>query len=505
MAGVVRPDTADAHTVSRSEVSGGTEGDGEVIDSMGSTELRTAATVSQRVNASDGASAEKRGEKDWSARPPQPGGAGQLASIKTIRNLSADAVNAPQSPSGKSPRPDLRSIRKRSREKLVDVKETERVAMVPHPLLAMSERATSEGDAEPPEIPTPSSTGSDGSAVDFEFDAPTPEEIEQYAVYLGMKPTVDGELLWIAEQAILAPPPEPWVEQVDHIGRSFFFNRESGAASWEHPLDEDYRRFFAVMKESLAQATVTVEEVEEMAEYLGIRLSSPMELPLLWVARQSVLAPLPPGWLEMADLDGAYYYHEATGEVGRQHPLDDVFRQLVHLERGKMEKRKQEHKGEVKPPDAVWMRLYDQEADALFDYNWVTREKFFATAHEGSDTSSDATSTIARSSTNNTVTSVRTSATAPDESPGLRDDAVELTMVEGVASVEDPHKRRPLSRRSSGINSGSGRKAHATGGGLAAPGDRVVGDPDSAHCADGFMMGFIHSMFDGLFRKRPEA
>ena len=34
----------------------------------------------------------------------------------------------------------------------------------------------------------------------------------EYAVYLGMDPEVDGELLWIAEQALRAPVPVGWEE-----------------------------------------------------------------------------------------------------------------------------------------------------------------------------------------------------------------------------------------------------------------------------------------------------
>ena len=43
-------------------------------------------------------------------------------------------------------------------------------------------------------------------------DEPTVQEVSDYAEYLGLRPGEDGELLWIAEQALLAPLPEGWKE-----------------------------------------------------------------------------------------------------------------------------------------------------------------------------------------------------------------------------------------------------------------------------------------------------
>ena len=43
-------------------------------------------------------------------------------------------------------------------------------------------------------------------------DEPTHEEIVEYAVYLGMDPTADVDLLYIAEWALTAPLPDGWTE-----------------------------------------------------------------------------------------------------------------------------------------------------------------------------------------------------------------------------------------------------------------------------------------------------
>ena len=40
----------------------------------------------------------------------------------------------------------------------------------------------------------------------------------EYAVYLGMEPKEDADLLWIAEEALTANEPEGWEEQMDPNG-----------------------------------------------------------------------------------------------------------------------------------------------------------------------------------------------------------------------------------------------------------------------------------------------
>lgn len=45
-----------------------------------------------------------------------------------------------------------------------------------------------------------------------------PEDVLEYAVYLGMEPTEDTDLLWIAEEALTAGEPEGWTEQMDPNG-----------------------------------------------------------------------------------------------------------------------------------------------------------------------------------------------------------------------------------------------------------------------------------------------
>jgi len=57
------------------------------------------------------------------------------------------------------------------------------------------------------------------------FDA---EEVEEYAIYLGMDLTEDRELLYIAEMAMAAPLPSGWTEHDDADGREFYYNTVTG-------------------------------------------------------------------------------------------------------------------------------------------------------------------------------------------------------------------------------------------------------------------------------------
>lgn len=68
--------------------------------------------------------------------------------------------------------------------------------------------------------------------------------------------------------------------------------------------------------------------VEEHAKRLGI--DPVMEADFLWIARESLVAPLPEGWYHVTatETGAPYYYNETTGESRWDHPCDDQFRQI---------------------------------------------------------------------------------------------------------------------------------------------------------------------------------
>lgn len=88
-------------------------------------------------------------------------------------------------------------------------------------------------------------------------------------------------------------------------------SKETGRATYVHPLEKDYRALVRMMRGALKE-DVTYNEVTQMAAYLGI--PAPSQEPLLmWIARQAVLAPLPAGWEERRDGQGAYYVDAVSG------------------------------------------------------------------------------------------------------------------------------------------------------------------------------------------------
>jgi len=70
----------------------------------------------------------------------------------------------------------------------------------------------------------------------------------------------------------------------------------------------------------------------EYAKTLGI--DSAQDEDLLWVAQQAFNARLPGSWVEFADETGrVYYFHEASNKTTWEHPMDEVFRELLAIVR----------------------------------------------------------------------------------------------------------------------------------------------------------------------------
>jgi hypothetical protein len=70
-------------------------------------------------------------------------------------------------------------------------------------------------------------------------------EVYEFAKYLGMDPDEDRHLLWIAQQALNATLPAVWTEHKDEEGNTYYFNADTGESSWEHPLDDYFRKLYA--------------------------------------------------------------------------------------------------------------------------------------------------------------------------------------------------------------------------------------------------------------------
>ncbi|CAG5087313.1 Oidioi.mRNA.OKI2018_I69.PAR.g11515.t2.cds [Oikopleura dioica] len=75
---------------------------------------------------------------------------------------------------------------------------------------------------------------------DDDFD-PKTEDIHQYCKIIGLDPSSDPDLVWIAKEGIMAKLPPDW-KAVNQEGYGlYYFNFKTGQSIWEHPNDEYYR------------------------------------------------------------------------------------------------------------------------------------------------------------------------------------------------------------------------------------------------------------------------
>ena len=70
------------------------------------------------------------------------------------------------------------------------------------------------------------------------------KEIIGYAEFLGMDLKEDYDLLYIAEEGLKAPVPEPWMAFSNEAEEIYYTNRITGQVIFDHPLDEVYRKKF---------------------------------------------------------------------------------------------------------------------------------------------------------------------------------------------------------------------------------------------------------------------
>jgi centrosomal protein CEP164 len=81
--------------------------------------------------------------------------------------------------------------------------------------------------------------------VDVDY-VPTESETREHAEWLGMDLKKDGDLLWIAADALKSPLPKPWKPCQTDVGEIFFSNFDTGESVWDHPCDTKSRRLLAI-------------------------------------------------------------------------------------------------------------------------------------------------------------------------------------------------------------------------------------------------------------------
>ncbi|NXT00645.1 CE164 protein, partial [Jacana jacana] len=77
------------------------------------------------------------------------------------------------------------------------------------------------------------------------------------------------------------------------------------------------------------------QEIQDFAREIGIDPEKEPEL--IWLAREGIVAPLPPEWKPCQDITGdVYYFNFANGQSTWDHPCDDYYKGLVIQEREKL-------------------------------------------------------------------------------------------------------------------------------------------------------------------------
>ncbi|KAM9369962.1 centrosomal protein of 164 kDa [Phaethornis superciliosus] len=77
------------------------------------------------------------------------------------------------------------------------------------------------------------------------------------------------------------------------------------------------------------------QEIQDFAREIGIDPEKEPEL--IWLAREGIVAPLPPNWRACQDITGdIYYFNFANGQSTWDHPCDEHYKQLVVQEREKL-------------------------------------------------------------------------------------------------------------------------------------------------------------------------
>lgn len=93
-------------------------------------------------------------------------------------------------------------------------------------------------------------------------------------------------------------------------------------------------------------------EMVEYGKWLGMEL--PEDMPLLWIAREGLKAPLPDNWKACKSEKGElYYFNFKTGQSIWDHPSDEHYRELFKTEKAKLQTKDNGKGGKSGPPAAA--------------------------------------------------------------------------------------------------------------------------------------------------------
>lgn len=127
---------------------------------------------------------------------------------------------------------------------------------------------------------------------------PTKPELVAYARYLGIDTIADGDLMWIAEEALSAPLPAEWTEHHDGSDRVFYYNVQTRGSSWTHPLEQLHRDTYKKVSSFRSGGLSKDEQAAELDNVRKQTEDSERE------AHQELQA-----WQEHTDPQGQKFYH----------------------------------------------------------------------------------------------------------------------------------------------------------------------------------------------------
>ncbi|KFP44574.1 Centrosomal protein of 164 kDa, partial [Chlamydotis macqueenii] len=89
-----------------------------------------------------------------------------------------------------------------------------------------------------------------------------------FAREIGIDPETELELMWLAEEAIMAPLLAEWKPCKDTAtGDIYYFNFATGQSTWDHPCDDPYRQLVVREREKLlALGSSNKEEKKDKKE-----------------------------------------------------------------------------------------------------------------------------------------------------------------------------------------------------------------------------------------------
>ncbi|CAF2704881.1 unnamed protein product [Rotaria sp. Silwood2] len=92
---------------------------------------------------------------------------------------------------------------------------------------------------------------------------PTQEEIHEYAIYIGIDPEKEKDLLWLAKEGLMKPLPSGWKACQEENGELYYFNFNTGKSSWDHPYDEIYKARVIQAREKKTSSSIIFDTISK--------------------------------------------------------------------------------------------------------------------------------------------------------------------------------------------------------------------------------------------------